>query len=405
MKSIFVQGYEIKELIKKAEEIKASGREYSDVTDIEGHQYVDLVQEGGGMLGIALVGYTFILEQAGIRFYSLAGTSAGSINALLMAGLSKPGESTSLKVIEVMGGKNFFDFVDGPSGIKRLIQKKIEGKSGIWRGLVFNSIRIFNLLRSKLGLNPGEAFEKWLTGILKENGIENLKDLTEKRNRLPKLQNRLNPDMEFKPPKLCIITSEITTHTKVTFPSMAGLYWEDPDQVSPSKFVRASMSIPFFYYPYTLNNIPNHGKVLDGNWIEQASYSGEVPETVKFVDGGMISNFPINTFHINGIPSRPTFGVRLSTYRDSYSNTNSIFSFSGAMISTMRQIHDYDFILKNPDYKQLICQIDADEDFNWLDFNMSEERQSELFLLGARKGIEFLENFNWEDYKKIRSAT
>jgi NTE family protein len=30
----------------------------SDVTDEQGNQYVDLVQEGGGVLGIALVGYT-----------------------------------------------------------------------------------------------------------------------------------------------------------------------------------------------------------------------------------------------------------------------------------------------------------------------------------------------------------
>ena len=57
----------------------------SDVTDKAGHQYVDLVQEGGGVLGVALVGYTYVLEKMGIRFFSLAGTSAGSINAMLMA--------------------------------------------------------------------------------------------------------------------------------------------------------------------------------------------------------------------------------------------------------------------------------------------------------------------------------
>ena len=31
--------------------------------DKSGNYYVDLVQEGGGVLGIALVGYTYILEQ------------------------------------------------------------------------------------------------------------------------------------------------------------------------------------------------------------------------------------------------------------------------------------------------------------------------------------------------------
>src|SRR4051812_32253255 len=57
----------------------------SDVLDQEGHQYVNLVQKGGGVLGVALVGYTYILEQMGIRFIRLAGTSAGAINTALMA--------------------------------------------------------------------------------------------------------------------------------------------------------------------------------------------------------------------------------------------------------------------------------------------------------------------------------
>ncbi len=33
-----------------------------------GIQFVDLVMEGGGVLGIALVGYTYALESVGIRF-------------------------------------------------------------------------------------------------------------------------------------------------------------------------------------------------------------------------------------------------------------------------------------------------------------------------------------------------
>lgn len=41
----------------------------SDVLDQAGHQYVNLVQKGGGVLGIALIGYTYTLEQMGIRFY------------------------------------------------------------------------------------------------------------------------------------------------------------------------------------------------------------------------------------------------------------------------------------------------------------------------------------------------
>ena len=103
-----------------------------------------------------------------------------------------------------------------------------------------------------------------------------------------------------------------------------------------------------------------------------------------------------------GIPRMPTFGVRLSTFREDYSRIGSLGNFAGAMISTMRQIFDYDFLLKNPDYKHLICRIDASEQFNWLDFNMSEEDQIKLFNLGAEKAVEFLNTFDWKAYKKVR---
>lgn len=48
---------------------------------------IDLVQQGGTMLGIGLLGYTYIMERAGVRFRSMAGTSAGAINTLLLAAL------------------------------------------------------------------------------------------------------------------------------------------------------------------------------------------------------------------------------------------------------------------------------------------------------------------------------
>lgn len=401
MASNLTKGVEIEELVRQAEEIKASGKKFSDSIDPQNHQYVDLVQEGGGILGLALVGYTYILEKAGIRFYSLAGSSAGSINTLLMAGLSKPGEITSEKIIEIINGKNFFDFVDGPQYVRNLIQRKIEGKSIFWK-IVINSSRIYRLLKIHLGLNPGNNIEKWLQDIMQKEGIRTFKDLRIKREFIPGLRHRELPGAKFNYPRLAFISSEVTTHTKAEFPKMAELYWNDVDKVSPSQFVRASMSIPFFFYPFTVSGLPNQGEKRVEIWEKFAGYSGVVPPSVKFVDGGMLSNFPINTFHVAGVPSRPTFGVRLSTYRETYSRTNSFFSYSGAMINTMRQIHDYDFILKNPDYNKLICRINANEKFNWLNFGMSEERQKELFLLGATKAVEFLNEFDWDDYKNIR---
>jgi NTE family protein len=35
---------------------------------------------------------------------------------------------------------------------------------------------------------------------------------------------------------------------------------------------------------------------------------------------------------------------------------------------------------------------------------MSDEQKKKLFLLGAQKGLDFLNNFDWESYEKLRSA-
>ena len=58
--------------------------------------------------------------------------------------------------------------------------------------------------------------------------------------------------------------------------------------------VRASMSIPFFYAPLKLKDAAG--------------------EECWFVDGGMLSNFPIDVFdRTDGAPPRwPTFGIKLS---------------------------------------------------------------------------------------------
>lgn len=402
---IFTDNEEMQNYIREAEGIKNSGHRFSDVVDDEGHQYVDLVQEGGGVLGIGLAGYTFILEKAGIRFYSLAGTSAGAINTLLIAALAKVGEPVSETILGQLSKQDIFEFVDGPKGIKRLVQKAIEKEKGLLWRILLNSFPIKRQLSRNLGINPGRKFQDWITALLAGAGIHTMQDLENHRTLRPKLTYIITNAEITTDPRLAIVTSDITTHTKVEFPKMAPLYWQHPNDTNPAEFVRASMSIPFFYYPYTLKQIPDAGQKNHPQWKEWAGYEGPVPGKVRFVDGGMLSNFPINIFHRkSGVPTRPTFGARLSTWRESYSNTDNLLKMSGAMISTMRQVHDYNFLLRNTDYKQLICNIDADKEFNWLNFKMPPQRQAELFRLGAKKGLEFLKTFRWEKYKDTRKS-
>lgn len=392
------------EIIARVEKIKSTKKAFSDVLDAEGHQYVDLVQEGGGVLGIALVGYTYVLEQADIRFFSLAGTSAGAINTLMLASLGRIREPKSTKILDLLNNKNLFDFVDGDSSIKGLIQGFIDGKPKwlLWLKGLSQIRKIISLINNKLGINPGKNFEEWMRDSMHENGIDTTRDLLAYRSEFPVLNCRDHRPTDDLKPRLVMITSDVTTQTKVQLPEMASLYWKDPDNEPPATYVRASMSIPVFFCPVIAKDLPT-GPEAEQKWQNMASYYGKIPPKVDFVDGGILSNFPINVFHNSKVvPRLPTFGVRLSSYRDEYNKTDSFFSFAGAMINTMRQIYDYDFFLRHPDYKHIICSVDADSKYNWLDFSMKDDKKLSLFLLGATKAIEFLETFDWEGYKAIR---
>ena len=78
--------------------------------------------EGGGVLGVALVGYTYVLEEMGIRFLRVGGTSAGSIDAVLVAGLGTPQERKSEKIVKELAKVDFWRFVDGGGAARVLLQ-------------------------------------------------------------------------------------------------------------------------------------------------------------------------------------------------------------------------------------------------------------------------------------------
>ncbi len=186
---------------------------------------------------------------------------------------------------------------------------------------------------------------------------------------------------------------------------MGKLYWGDKIwEQSPAKMVRASMSVPFFFVPFEIDNIPGAGQPANAHWIHYANFHGPIPKKVKFVDGGMISNFPINVFHgkTGAIPRKPTFGVKLSAYREESADVDDLRGFIGSMISTMRHDSDDEYLINNPDFNKLICFIDANKDFKWLNFKMSDEEKKKLFLLGAKKALAFLQEFDWGKYKLSR---
>jgi NTE family protein len=259
-------------------------------------------------------------------------------------------------------------------------------------------------LKNDLGLNPGEAFLDWLTACLSRAGVSTLADLERKLAAVPPSLRRRDgtplTDVE-RCGRLAMIAADVTTETKVELPKMASLYWADPANVNPACFARASMSIPLFFKPYRVGDCPQsegHRRA----WKALAGYEGALPREVYFIDGGIMSNFPINLFHQpHRVPSAPTFGAKIGIDRSRPAVIGSPAQLLGAIFDAARHTLDYDFIIQNPDYHHLVKMIDTGA-HNWLDFALSAEAKVDLFAIGAEAAAQFLCGFDWEGYKKIR---
>ena len=248
-------------------------------------------------------------------------------------------------------------------------------------------------------------FYYWFTEALGREGIYTSAHLEKAVSELPtslRIRQGVNHSIEGLKASISIIATDITTESKVIFPAMRSLYWKNSQLINPTNFVRASMSIPFFFTPYKITDIPN-GKKAQENWKNRVAYRGDIPKEVFFVDGGIISNFPADVFHKNHIPRLPSFGVKLGTERHQPNSITNPFIFTRAIVESMRQIADYNFILRNPDYRQLITWIDIGN-HNWIDFTLSDDDKLDLFIRGAKAAAYFLKTFDWQHYKDTRAA-
>lgn len=453
--------------IRAAREKEGRSFYVSDVSDADGNQYVDLVQEGGGVWGIALLGYTYILEKAGIRFFSLAGTSAGAINTMLLAAAGEKKAEKSETIISHLLQLNMFSFVDGKKDnwaithwVKKIIQKFIV-KTGYVKRLKYSFLiymaililltffclagsffialsalkwistialvfwvvggavvsfiifRIKTLIKKGYGLNEGTEFYKWIENILKEFSINNLEDLKNSFNKVPtqlnvKWDQKRDENVigKVKPPSspmLIIVASDLTTGNKVEFPRMWDLYWQDLKNVPPAAFVRASMSIPFFFETYKIKVSPGL-QTLQKTWKNHLNWQGAIPYEVALVDGGVLSNFPINVFYNAKyiIPRMPTFGIRLGDENENKANSlSNLGGYLGSLISTLRSTTDKEFLNKYKAFSLGVKTVDL-TGHSWLNFFLEDKEKKELFRKGAQAAIDFLLAFDWPNYKDQR---
>ncbi|WP_027377315.1 patatin-like phospholipase family protein [Kaistella palustris] len=478
---------------------KIGAKEFSDIIDDEGNQYVNFVQEGGGVWGVALVGYLYALESFGIRFMRIAGTSAGAINTMLIAAMGDRSKNKSSRIKEILFAWKFEEFMDGKSIVKSLAYRVLKSKNylkklGLFIALVLFSIVIFPFLilffhvnpwfylipflllsllvygvlhyyhlfkANRIGLNPGKAFENKMQAALSSFGIKSVSNLNEEYNKKG-LQLRVNyrygngeeyfntaveniknihtrelanidmvkfrfflegvenNDIYKENPftllrsDYTIITTDINAKIKVELPKMGNLYWTNTDLsvISPAKFVRASMSVPYFFEPLVVNIDISKASIVEAWKFWLNAEPANVYTEGVFVDGGSISNFPIDIFHESDIfyPRIPVFGVRLVDQAElgdprgagSKSILKSPASFLGSIFDTLKGYNDKSFLTKYTFYSTHSIQYVDCSPSNWLNFFMEDQEKTELFNKGFRAGLEFLERFDWEKYKYER---
>jgi NTE family protein len=312
-------------------------------------RWCDLVLEGGGVKGIGLVGAIEELAKAEYRFRRVAGTSAGAIvGALVAAGMPV---DVMLKTMQEVDYRKFRDE-------DWLDQFGLGGK-------------IASLAFTK-GVYKGDYLHQWLKSQLAALGVHTFADLKitdEWAKDLPQAQRY----------KLVVVASDVSGGRLARLPWDYTRYNLDPDKQPVADAVRASMSIPFFYQPAML------GKQL-------------------LVDGGMLSNFPIDLFDTT--PDWPTFGVKLTAKPEANLvayPTDNTFDFAKALLATMINAHDQMHI-DDPCTAARTMFVETFK-IKATDFDITAQEQATLYESGQSAAIKFLKTWGFKNWQKTCQKT
>lgn len=288
--------------------------------------YIDGVFSGGGIKGLALIGAYQAIEKRGLRFKRLAGTSAGSLIAGLIAA-----NYTSREIFKLVEEISFDDLLDKRKTLIPFPMAK-------WIFLYWN-----------LGLFKGKVFEDWVESKLAVKGIKTFADLPEQ--------------------SLRVIASDLTNGRLIIIPDDLPLYGINPRKFRVAKAIRMSCSLPYFFEPV---------RIKDGH-----------AQTV-IVDGGVLSNFPMWLFDKENVKKmRPVLGIKLSqnTYERPKKEIKNAINLFEALFVTMKDAHDARYISRK--HEKNIIFIPT-EGIVPTEFKLSAERKRLLYELGYDRAEQFL---------------
>lgn len=331
------------------------------MTTAKATQQADLVLAGGGVKGIGLVGAVAALINAGYRVHRVSGTSAGAVVGAIVAAASKRYQLTGAEVKDLALSLDYDKFLD-PGPIEEI---PLVGPS--WA-----------MLRGS-GLYRGDVAHEWIAKTLRELGVTTFHDL------------RIDDDTLPEPRRysLVVTATDVTTGQLVRLPWDYGrVYGLDPDTQLVADAVRASMAIPFFFRPAMLTSTAG--------------------VTSTLVDGGVLSNFPIDSLdRTDGQPPRwPTFGVtvlpNLPAGNDKVIPQLGLLRLCGpphlleGVLTTMLVGRDQAY-LSQPWVEARAIRVDS-TDVGVLDFDITKPEIEALYQKGYAATQDFLSHWNWEAY-------
>ena len=318
---------------------------------------VDLVLSGGGVKFIGLVGAIVALMDAGYSIKRVSGVSAGSVVAAILAAASVGDQLTGEEVKELAFSVPLHKWRDsGPVP---------------YLGAAWGLVRETSMYR-------GDAAYDWIRSELKNLGVTYFGDVVD--------EDRLVVGPRY---KLVVTVADLTAAQLVRLPwDYPRLYGLDPDEQPVADAVRASMAIPFFYRPVKL--------------------TGASGTTSTLVDGGVLSNFPIDTFdRADGKPPLwPTFGITVLPRPNEglgavmpalkplrfFEQTALLESLLTTMLAGHDQTH-----LSKPWVSARSIAVES-TNVGVLDFDSPRGRLEELYDNGYAAAEHFLSTWDWPAY-------
>ncbi|MBS9534483.1 patatin-like phospholipase family protein [Mycobacterium sp. M1] len=318
---------------------------------------VDLVLSGGGVKFVGLVGAVVALMDAGYSIERVSGVSGGSIVGAIIAAASQGDQLTGAEIKELALSVPLPQWRD-PNPIP------IIG-------------RAWGLLRDT-SLYRGDVAHDWIRSELRNLGVSTWGDLTYDGDNV--LAERRY--------KAVVSVADLTTAQLVRLPwDYPQVYGLEPDEQSVADAVRASMAVPFFFRPLTMRGADGSKSIL--------------------VDGGVLSNFPIDSFdRLDGRePLWPTFGItvvpKVTGIVDILPALKPLRRLGEPLLlerllTTMMVGHDRARV-NQPWVSVRMIEVQA-TDIDVLDFDASRSRLEQLYESGYTAAEEFLKTWDWPGY-------